>query len=123
MDASLNTRIIILSDAVLDDRRDHYHYLRLLEKRTCPAAYKQQTLKNEIKLVRYIGLKNTKATIVRYRVVKFLLQRFSSCLHRYLRAPLVRCALLIVVIFLYHGPVQCTSLSQNRTFAVVGPAL
>src|SRR6218665_1344920 len=29
----------------------------------------------------------------------------SSCLNRYLPAPLVRCALLIVIIFLYHGSV------------------
>jgi len=35
-------------------------------------AYEQQTLKNEIKLVRYVSLKNTKATIDRFGVVKFL---------------------------------------------------
>src|SRR6218665_2558047 len=29
----------------------------------------------------------------------------SSCITRHLPAPLIRCALLIVVIFLYHGPV------------------
>src|SRR6218665_2656111 len=29
----------------------------------------------------------------------------SSCLNRYLLAPLVRCALMIAVIFLYLGPV------------------
>src|SRR6218665_3182298 len=41
---------------------------------------------------------------VRYKV---LLRNIcvSSCLNRHLPASLVRCALLIVVIFLHHGPV------------------